>query len=58
MCEDLFLRGKEKLEQLPCEQFLQGFEFSRAILLPVLHRVKRGKFQKPVKIAPKAVVLI
>ena len=51
-------RGKEKLEQLPCERFLQGFEFSRAFLSPVSHGVKRGKFQKPVKNAHKVVVLI
>ena len=51
-------RGKEKLEQPPYERFLQGFEFSRAFLPPVSHRVKLGKFQKPVKIAHKAVVLI
>ena len=25
-----YTRGKEKLEQLPCEQFLQCFEISRA----------------------------
>ena len=31
----LHSRGKEKLEQPPCEQFLQGFEFSRAFLPPV-----------------------
>ena len=51
-------RGKEKLEQLPCERILQDFEFSRDFLQPVSHGVKRGKFQKPVKIALKAVVLI
>ena len=44
-------RGKEKLEQQPCERFLQDFEFSRAFLPPISHGVKRGKFQKPVKIA-------
>ena len=36
-------RGKEKLEQQPCERFLQDFEFSRS------------KFQKPVKNAHKAI---
>ena len=51
-------KGKEKIEELPCERFLQDFEFSRAFLPPVSHGVKRGKFQKPVKIALKAVVLI
>ena len=28
----LNIRGKEKLEQLPCEQFLQAFEIYRALL--------------------------
>ena len=56
--QNLITTGKEKLEQPPCERFLQGLEFSRAFLHPVLHEIKRGKFQKPVKIAPKAVVLI
>ena len=51
-------RGKEKLEQLPFERFLQGFEFSRTFLPPVSHGVKRAKLQKPVKNAHKAVVLI
>ena len=51
-------RVKVRLEQLPCERFLQEFEFSRAFLSPVSHGVKRGKFQKPVKLAHKAVVLI
>ena len=45
---------KEKLEQLPCERILQDFEFSRAFLPPFSNGVKRGKFQKPVKIAHKA----
>ena len=51
-------RGKEKIEKLPCERFLQDFEVSRAFLPPVSHGIKRGKFQKPVKIAHKAVALI
>ena len=51
-------RGKEEIEQLPCERFLQGLGFSHAFLLPVSHGEKSGKFQKPVKIAHKAVVLI
>ena len=51
-------RGKVKLEQLPCERFLQGFEFTRAFPPPVSHGVKDGKFQKPVKIAHKAADLI
>ena len=55
---NLKIRGKEKLEQLPCERFLQGFEFFRGFLPPVLHGVKRDKFQKAVKIAHKEVVLI
>ena len=37
-------RVKEKLEQLPCERFLQDFEFSRAFLPSVLHGKKREKF--------------
>ena len=28
-------RGKETLEQLPCERFLQDFEFYRTFLPPV-----------------------
>ena len=54
----MLLRGNEKLEQLACVLFLQGFDFSSAFLPPVWHGVKRGKFQKPVKIAHKAVVLV
>ena len=38
------------------EQFLKDFEYSRSYLPPVLHRVKRDKFQKPVKIAHKSQV--
>ena len=34
------------------------FESSHAFLSPALHVVKRGKFQKPIKIAHKAVILI
>ena len=49
---------KEKLEQLPCEQFLQVFETSRAVLCAKQVGEKRGKIQKPVKIAYKAIVLI
>ena len=49
-------RGKETLEQLPCERFLQGFEFSRAFLPLVLQRENRGRFQNPAKIAQKAVL--
>ena len=41
-------RGKDKLEQWPCEQFC--FEFSRAILRPVTQAEKRGKIQNPVKL--------
>ena len=51
-------RGKEKLEQLPCEHFLQAFEIYRALLRAKQVGEKRGKIQKPVKIAHKAVVLI
>ena len=49
---------KTKLEQLPCELFLQDFKFSRVFLPPVSHGIKSAKFQKPVKIAHKAVILI
>ena len=38
-------RGNKKLEQLPCERFLQGFKFSRIFVPPVSHGVKRGKFK-------------
>ena len=51
----LGLRGKEKLEQLPCEQFIQDFEFSRAFLTTVSHGIK---MENPVKIAHKAFVPI
>ena len=51
-------KGRENLEQLLCEHFLQGFEFSRAFLPPVQHGEKREKFQNPVKYLHKAVVLI
>ena len=51
-------RGKEKLEQLPCERFLQDFDFSRAFFSPVSYGEKCGKFQNPVKNAHKVVVLI
>ena len=44
-------RVKEKLEQLPCEQFLQAFEISRSFL-----RAKQVG-ENPVKIAHKAAVL-
>ena len=51
-------RGKEKIEQLPCEQFLQGFGFSHAFLPPVSHGEKTGQFQFVVEIAEKTVILI
>ena len=50
-------RGKEKLEQLPCEQFLQAFEIYRALLRAKQVGEKRAKIQNPVKIAHKAVFL-
>ena len=58
LCNTVLPRGKEKIEKLPCERFLQSFGFSRALLPPVSHGEKCGKFQKPVKIAHKAVILI
>ena len=48
---------KEKLEQLPCEQFLQAFEISRSFLHAKQVGEKRGKIQNPVKIAHKAAFL-
>ena len=51
-------RGKEKLEQLPCEQFLQAFKIYRALLRSKKMGEKYGKIQNPVKIAHQAVVLI
>ena len=50
-------RVKEKLEKLPCEQFLQVFEISRSFLRAKQVGEKRGKIQNPVKIAHKAAVL-
>ena len=49
--------GKEKLEELPCEQFLQGFEISRFFVRAKQVGQKRAKIQNPVKSAHKAVVL-
>ena len=46
----MFARGKEKIEQLPCEQFLQAFEIYRALLRAKKVREKRGKIQNPVKL--------
>ena len=43
---------------MPCEQFLQQIEISRAFLPHVSHGEKCGKFQFVVDIAYKAVVLI
>ena len=51
------VRVKEKLEQLPCEQFLQVFEISHSFLRAKQVGEKRGKIQNPVKIAHKAAVL-
>ena len=42
---------KEKLKQLPCEQFLQAFEIHRALLRAKQVGEKRAKIQNPVKIA-------
>ena len=49
---------KEKLKRLPCEQFLQAFEIYRALFRAKQVEEKRGKIQKPVKIACKEVVRI
>ena len=51
-------RGKEKIEQLPGEQFLQSFEISRSFLRARQVEEKRGKIQITDKIVHKAVVLI
>ena len=53
VCHSVFartIRGKQKLEQLPCERFLQGFEFSRAFLQPVSDGKKSGKLQNIIRI--------
>ena len=54
------LRGrvKEKLGQLPCEQFLQAFEIHRALLRAKQVGEERWKIQNPVIITHKVVVLI
>ena len=52
------LEGKKISEQLSRPRFLPGFEPSRPFSPPVSHGEKSGKFQKPVKVAHKAVVLI
>ena len=41
-------RGKEKLQLLPFEQLLKGFEISRTFLRAKQVGEKRGKFQNPV----------
>ena len=51
-------REKEKIDQLPCERFLQGLKFSHAFLPSVSHGKNGGKFRKPVRIDHKADVLI
>ena len=50
-------RVKEKLDQLPCDQFLQVLEISRSFLRAKQVGEKRGRIQNPVKIAHKAAVL-
>ena len=49
---------KVKLKHLPCEQFLQRLDISRAFLRAKQVGEKRGKFQNVVEIAHKAVFLI
>ena len=46
-------REKEKSEQLPHEQFLQGFKISRAFLRAKQVGEKRGEIQNPVQISQK-----
>ena len=48
---------KAKLEQLPCEHFLQAFEIYHALLRAKQVGEKRAKIQNPVTFAHKAVVL-
>ena len=43
---------------MPCEQFLQRFEITRASLRAKQVGEKRGKFQFAVEISHKAVILI
>ena len=43
------VRVKEKIEQLPCEHFLQAFEIYRAFLRAEQMGENRGKIQNPVK---------
>ena len=57
ICNCISIREKEKLEQLPCEQFLQVFEISRSFLRAKQVGEKRGKIQNPVKIDHKVAVL-
>ena len=45
----LCTRGKVKLVQLPCEQFLQAFEIYRALLRAKQLGEKRAKIKNPVK---------
>ena len=52
------VRGKEKLEYLPCEHFLQGFEIQSAFCRAEQVGENCGKIQNPVKIAHKADFLI
>ena len=51
-------RVKTKLEQQPYEHFLHAFEFYCTLLRAKQVGVKRGKIQKPLKIAHKGIVLI
>ena len=51
-------RVKVKLEQLPCEQFLQAFEIYHALFRAKQVGEQRAKIQNPVIIAHKAVFLI
>ena len=48
---------KVKLEQLPCEHFLQAFEISALLCVKQVGE-KRAKIQNPVKITHKAVFQI
>ena len=48
-------RGKETLERLPYERFMQGFEFSGAFLPPLQHGKKVREISKPCKICSQGI---
>ena len=52
-----YLEQHEIYISLPCEQFLQQIEISRAFLRAKHMGAKRGKFQNPVQVVHIQVVL-